>query len=438
MKKLCLILAICCCIQINAQTSITQSAMPSAGDTIRFSTVNPTGLTLNINQNGASQVWDYSFLVSNGQDLSQYVAANKTPYFFYFFNQLGLKTADSIGTAQFSFKNIYSFYTKNSTVFKAEGIGYSFQGIPLASNYTDDDEIYQFPLNYHDSDVSSFRFVFSVPGQNLFSFVQAGTRINYADGWGSITTPYKTYNSVLRIKTIVDEVDTLVTQFAKIPYPRKQVIYKWLSPDEKIPVLEITGAEVGGNFVATRITFRDAYNGKANPIAPRARFTVNKISGFANLDTFVFTDQTTPFATGFQWQITPSVGVKYVKGTSASSRNPSVVFTRKDLYSVTLISTNIAGSDDTTATDLINIDWAAGLERAGTEPFRIYPNPVSDELMVPENYILDAFELTDLSGRSVLSGWVTEKGRISLGNVKPGQYVLSCGNTRQMIVISRN
>lgn len=418
-----------------SQITITQTSMPVAGDTLRYSTVNPLGLNLNIGQKGANQSWDYSGLVSNGQDIYQYIAANKTPYFFYFFNQIGLKTADSIGVAQFSFKNIYSFYTKNSTVFKAEGLGYSISGIPLASNYTDDDEIYQFPLKYHDSDVSTFRFVFSIPGQNLFSFVQAGKRINYVDGWGSIKTPYKTYSSVLRVKTIVDEVDTLVSQFTKIPFPRKQVIYKWLSADERIPVLELIGTEVGSVFTATQIRYRDQYNGKANPFSPRARFTVNKTSGYANADTFAFTDQTQPFATSFQWQINPSSGVSFVKGTSANSRNPFVVFSQKGKYSVTLIATNVAGTDDTTATDLINIDFGAGAKELSSSEV-IKPNPSSGMMYVTPAWIGKPYFIVDLQGRMVGQGTINHNGIVDAHHIAGGNYIFICNQQRHRIVIA--
>ena len=276
--------------------------MPSSGDTVRYSTVNPTGLNLNLGKKGANQTWDYSALKSNGQDVYEYISANKTPYLFYFFNQIGQKTADSFGVGQFAFKNIYSFYTKNTSVFKAEGLGYSFSGVPLASNYTDEDEIYQFPLEYNDSDVSTFRFKFSIPGQSLFSVVQKGTRINKVDGWGSIKTPYKTYSNVLRVKVIIDEVDSILSSFGNVPFPRKQVIYRWLSADEKIPVLEIIGTETGNTFTPAQIFFRDAFNGLGNPLKPRASFTVSKTSGLVNIDTFSFTDRTAPFAQGFQWQ----------------------------------------------------------------------------------------------------------------------------------------
>lgn len=423
-------------IAAQAQIQITSAAMPAAGDTVRFSSASPVGLNLNLSKKGASQSWDYSNLVSTGQDLSQFISANKTPYLFYFFNQIGQKTADSFGVGQFAFRNIYSFYSKSSSVFKAEGLGYEFSSIPLASNYTDEDEIYQFPLAYGDSDVTTFRFKFSIPGQTFFSVVQKGSRTNVVDGWGSIKTPYKTYSDVLRVKTTVDEIDSIVSSFGGTAFPRKQVIYKWLSADEKIPVLEITGTEALGVFTPQQIRFRDAYNGKGNPLAPRASYSVNKTSGFAFADTFTFTDRSTPFATGTTWSITPSSSVVFVKGTTASSRNPSVIFTDKGLYTVKLTAANIGGTDDTVTNNAITISFGANTEGFQSNLLGVHPNPAVALVYLPAQYANKTYFLTDACGRMVLSGTVSESG-INIESLPAGIYNLSIAEKAVKLCVVR-
>jgi hypothetical protein len=129
--------------------------------------------------------------------------------------------------------------------------------------YKDDDEIYQFPLNYGDMDTSTFNFKFSIPG-DLFALVQSGTRVNNADGWGTVKTPFGEYKDVLRLKTIVDQIDTFTSQFGKFPIPRKTVIYRWLSTSERIPVMEIQGtiAAQTGKFTPTQVRYRDGFIAK--------------------------------------------------------------------------------------------------------------------------------------------------------------------------------
>lgn len=243
-----------------AQPTITTSQMPKANDTLRFSTASPLNLPLGWEVGGVNNTWDFSALKPLTQSLDKYYSASKTPYFFYFFGQIGQKIADTFGAGPLTLTNVYSFYTNSSKVFKAEGMGYQYSGFPLASMYKDDDEIYQFPLNYGDKDTSTFNFKFSIPG-DLFSLIQNGKRYNNAEGWGTIKTPYKEYKNVLRLKVFVDEVDTIVSQLGKFAIPRKTVTYKWLSTEERIPVMEIQGIQnaITGKFMATQIRYRDGY-----------------------------------------------------------------------------------------------------------------------------------------------------------------------------------
>ena len=278
MNKSTFLTVFCCFLMVtclNSQITITTSDMPKANDTLRYSTAQiTTGPALKLNVTGASQSWDYSNLILTSQDLYRYKNANSTPYLLYFFSQIGLKTADSLGAGPVMFKDIYTFYTKNSSLFKAEGIGYSFTGIPLGSSYKDDDEIYQFPLNFNDRDSSTFYFKFTFPGGTInFSLVQAGYRINKVDGWGSITTPFKTYSDVLRIQTTIRETDTMITQFGNFPIPRNRVEYKWLANGERIPILEIIGSNNGGNFTPTQIRYRDEYKSFLSPLRPVANYS---------------------------------------------------------------------------------------------------------------------------------------------------------------------
>ena len=257
------------CGVLVAQPSITSSQMPKAGDTLRYSNALPTDLPSNYETGGANMSWDFSGMTPQRQQLLNYYSANKTPYSFYFFGQIGQKTADTIGAGPITLTNVYSFYTNSTKVFKTEGIGYQYSGFPLAAMYVDEDEIYQFPLNYGDKDTSSFNFKFSIPG-DLFALVQSGKRYNDADGWGTIKTPYKEYTNVLRLRAFVDQIDTVTSQFGKFPVPRKTLTYKWLSLSERIPVMEISGTvnATNGRFTPNQVRYRDGFIGALGNEAP--------------------------------------------------------------------------------------------------------------------------------------------------------------------------
>ncbi len=236
--------------------SITSSSMPSSGDTIRYSNANSNGI--DYSSTGVNYYWDFSNLISINQDIYQYKSASQTPYAFYFIgsNKYGLKVADSIGAANFKFFDVYNFYKKTTSVFKKEGTGFKYNGIPLAAYYSDDDELYQFPLNYLDRDSSTYAYSISLGATASYS--QRGYRINEIDGWGYIKTPYDSLPCLRLVSTSYGQ-DSINFNGFPFSFPNVQRSYKWLSTSEKIPVLEINGQYQNNSFNPTQVRFRDRY-----------------------------------------------------------------------------------------------------------------------------------------------------------------------------------
>ena len=144
---------------IFAQITITQADMPSINDTIRFTNAPVNSLNFVPTNTGANKTWDFSTLGYTSQEVNQYKSSFSTPYLLYFLNKIGLKIPD-IGFAGFQLTNMYAFYTKSALLYKNEGLGYTYNNVPLANSYIDDDEIYQFPLQFNRRDSSTFYFDF--------------------------------------------------------------------------------------------------------------------------------------------------------------------------------------------------------------------------------------------------------------------------------------
>ena len=420
-------------IQLIAQPTISNSSMPKSGDTLRYSNASATALPTGWQTGGSAQTWDFSKLTSTGQGLYEYLSSSKTPYAFYFFNQIGQKTADTISLGVITLTNVYSFYTNNTKVFKAEGIGYSASGFPLAANYSDDDEIYQFPLNYNDKDTSTFKFNLTIPG-GLFSVISTGKRINLVDGYGTVKTPYKEYTDALRVKTIVDQVDTVNSQFGKFGIPRKTISYKWLVGTERIPVMEIIGNELpNGTFTPNQVRYRDAYKTMSNPLAPRAIYALDKDSGLVGTDTFLLVDNTQALVTSRTWSITPSGFHSFVSGSSATSRIARVVFSGAGLYSVNLRVNTPVGNDDTTGQDVIFVYYGAGNKNfVAKQGVLLYPVPAQQvvNFLLPQGVVLNKtasaiVSLTTVDGKEIyMPCSIAENGIVSVGidEISVGTY----------------
>jgi PKD repeat protein len=92
-----------------------------------------------------------------------------------------------------------------------------------------------------------------------------------------------------------------------------------------------------------------------NTSVPGAAFTSTYAAGACTTpaNTYTFTDQSTGGPTAWQWSFSPSAGVSFVNGTSATSQNPQVAFAAVGSYSVTLTATNANGSNTLTASNYL-------------------------------------------------------------------------------------
>lgn len=134
----------------------------------------------------------------------------------------------------------FQFYRNDATGYYEVGLAFSVSGFPLINPYDDTDRIYPFPLAYDVRDTVSVAFDIEVP---LFGYYgQSGMRFTHADAWGTLTTPYGTYD-VVRVKAERLITDTLfigelgLGQNIQRPL---QIDYAWISPDAEGEVLRIS------------------------------------------------------------------------------------------------------------------------------------------------------------------------------------------------------
>ncbi len=265
--------------------TITSNDMPAPGDTLRVSNADAT--LLNVNSTGANHVWDYRNLQPFSQDRSDYVYSLQTVYAFYFLgvNQYGTKIADSLGGGPFQFTDVYNFYRSATNDFRAEGVGFRNQGIPFAAYYSDEDELFQFPLDYLDRDTTTYRF--SVDLGTGLAFSQQGTRYNVVDGWGVIMTPYDSI-ACLRVVSETDGVDSVSFNGFQFGIANVQRSIKFLANGVHIPILEISGRVQQGIFQPQQAKYRDAYQNLVAveiPEQAHIRFFPNPAQNYLTIET---------------------------------------------------------------------------------------------------------------------------------------------------------
>jgi hypothetical protein len=226
---------------IQAQISITNNDMPSAGDSVRFSN---TGIIqgFDYTATGENFTWDFPDLTPLVQTVDTFVAVNTVPFVyqvFFFGTNLAqpITAIDLVPGAPIT--DAYRFFRNSSASFNDEGFAFTVNDIPVPLRFDDPDIIYKFPVNYGNADSSFSGVEFGLPNLGFISIDRK--RVNTADGWGTLTTSFGTFD-VLRLKSRVIENDSIYIDSLDFgtSLQRDYIEYKWLANGFKAPLLQIT------------------------------------------------------------------------------------------------------------------------------------------------------------------------------------------------------
>ncbi|MDA0930196.1 MAG: hypothetical protein O3C32_02350 [Bacteroidetes bacterium] len=362
-------------LAVRGQITINSTHMPGSGDTLRYSLAEASSVnTTALNSSGANQTWDFSQLIPQSQGLNEYkLALQINPAYSLFFGltAYGLKTFDTLNLGTIQLTNGYDFLTKNSSVYKAVGRGLTFQNLPVPSFYSDDDEIYQFPLQYGDNDSSTFRVAFDLGG--TIGLVQKGSRRNKVTGWGSITTPFGTFNA-LKVETTIWQTDSIsLNGFGLPPIPSTRVWYSWWSTAEEMPIMEARGNVLPFSTqpVFTEYRFRDVFRPCLGYVV--ADFTANQTQG-TTADVFQLQDASQCAPETYFWNVQPGT-YTWMNGSTATDPNPSIRFDAAGYYSLGLSVVKGFSIDTEQKTDYILISQSS-TDAFSSPTIQLYPNPV--------------------------------------------------------------
>lgn len=247
-----------------SQITLDQSDMPAPGDTLRVSVTNivPDGYA----RTAMDTTWNYAALEALSQRVDTFVNTSATPsvYQLFFVLQGGANLASpraGIPIPGLPVTQGFTFYKNSTGSYSDLGSAYTIQGLPLPAKYDIPDKQYQFPTTPGLTWSSASAFEISLP--DLLTYSTRRIRSSIVDGWGALTTPFGTFQTV-RVKSnlnIRDSVyiDSLGSGFS---FNREITEYKWLAKGEGIPVLQIN--EEAGLATAT---YRDIYRMSAQPLS---------------------------------------------------------------------------------------------------------------------------------------------------------------------------
>jgi len=229
-----------------AQITIISSDMPSPNDSIRMSKA-LNAANFNFAQTGNNYNWDFSQLKAVSQRTEKYMSVSSTPliYNVVFFSKANLASRrDDMKLATINITDGYNFFKNTSTDYRQVGYGASVNGSPIPVSFKSDDIIYQFPVALGNLDSCDSEWEVNVP--NLAYINEKKHRVNTVDGWGTITTPYGTFQCI-RLKSEVIQEDTIFYSSTNMGFklPQTYTEYIWLSKTFPFPILKASVPQIG-------------------------------------------------------------------------------------------------------------------------------------------------------------------------------------------------
>ncbi|MDP2235829.1 MAG: T9SS type A sorting domain-containing protein [Bacteroidales bacterium] len=242
--------------KVNCQISIVSNDMPTAGNIFRTS-IALNAIEFDFAQTGANFEWDFSSLIPVNQRVDTFKTLQQTPVFFWptFFTSANLAVSFDPGNLLpgLTFDGAYQFLSKTTAAYRDFGYGLIIAGLPLPLKFSNPDVIYSFPMNMGNTFASNADLEFSLPDIGYLSIDRQ--RENLVDGWGTLKTPYGTFE-VLRLKSTVFEIDSVyidsISQGIRIE--RNYIEYKWIGKNKGIPLLQATFDE----FLSTVAIYQDS------------------------------------------------------------------------------------------------------------------------------------------------------------------------------------
>jgi len=284
----------------NAQITLTSVDFAAVNDTVRMSqAIDPT---IDFSTTGAGQTWDFSGLTPNAQELKYFQPVANAGAFVnfifgtfapvkyqasYFLPSTDLPLQQITAILPIGIQDVFQFSRK--TADSLTSVGYamtvSFNGsattIPIQSDTIETP--YDFPLAFGNTHFS--RGATSVDFNPIYNakWNQHRIRLTTVDGYGTITTPFGTFDA-LRIRHDIDEIDSLYTElpfiggtWIPLDIPASHQ-YEWWTNGQKEPILRISTSDVFGNETVTAIEYRDIFRPEFASVAELS----NKIICYPN------------------------------------------------------------------------------------------------------------------------------------------------------------
>ncbi|MCB9230790.1 MAG: PKD domain-containing protein [Bacteroidia bacterium] len=397
---------------LQAQITLYSTDIAMVGDTILRAV--DTVPAVSEGNPGANQTWDFSGAIDDELVVTRVVTPASTPYSGNYPASNLAMTNDNVN---------FVFFTLDTLKLDLDGIAGDLlgNGNTVSAEFSPNVTVYQFPLNYGNTQTDNYAFDETVSGNGfdiLFGFSVYQIRLQHSavtfdtvDAWGTVITPYGSYNC-LRNKHVEHSTDVISyklfsfsgwTNYATLTDTATS--YNWLGKESGLAIAELTFDSLDN---PNRLTYYRE--------APLPGFSV----AHQPLGVEVFTDNSSGKVDNWLWD--------FGDGNTSSLQNPTHTFGINGTFTVCQTVSNSAGSG--TICDTVTITDAVGVgENLILKGVEMYPNPVLDRVWLQVDPQFHgqklAFTLFDLEGKMVFSQvlQLEERVEIRLPDLKNGIYL---------------
>ena len=291
MKNLYLILPLLFFSYIASGQPVISNVVPNFGDQF---VLNQAELAASPGSSGANVTWDFS-----DQTIDEFTGNYTVKLPSEVEGSDMFPDASMVWTVDLEGMVLASFMSFENNTFSDYGTKSDFGGTPMGIKYTDPIDHFTYPLAYENSGSDDYSgSTFGATGDNSIT----GTESYIVDGYGTIITPFGTYENVLRITATGTE--TISVLGSEIVTERIQT--SWYSSDYPIPVMviltdesfmagvptestETMSALVSYNSTSTGLTDRDNQNSfdiYPNPTADQITVKADGLNASSTLNIY--------------------------------------------------------------------------------------------------------------------------------------------------------
>jgi hypothetical protein len=460
MQKMKLLLGLAICLihmqGILAQQVYQQSHYGEPGDIFLYNRFRPGALNDEITKAGAGVTWDLSTqagfnthanqILEKGEAINQFnflsicsFGGLSTLECFEVWNETdqAVQLKDTLLLLDFILHDLQRYQTKVPNLLLENFIGFTVElsGTPTQAVivYQIQDTILQFPVHYADAWTSHTEYGLDLnpAGQNIL-YHSRQSRITTIDGWGTLQTPYDTFENVLRLRSEILRIDTIVQDDTDtIALVADQIEYMWLDTNYSLPVMTGNGLILPNGDVilnAVEYIYESTCAQPTWTVDPGEDVFYVDETGTAIVN-FTIPNQN---ADSFIWDFGDGQIAESTGGISHVYNAPGVYTVAVQGCMTNCLPLN---SCSVQITQFEILDTATSVIRVNGEELgiRIFPNPVKEQLnlFIPASLGEQHFRIFDMAGRQVESGVIPAgQSTISTTAIANGMHTLQLTSTR--------